>query len=97
MSAAATAPSQLVIRRRRYRLPGLVSSFRCFKLRQGAKWTIRQTTPFFSSCDIRFVAIATAPGWIKSTPKRINQHTRRQPASLGAPNSRLSIGQYVAI
>jgi hypothetical protein len=40
-SAAATAPSQLMLRRRRYRLPDHVPSFRHFKLRQGAKWTIK--------------------------------------------------------
>ncbi len=50
-SATATAPSQLVFRRRRYRLPDQMASFHRFKLRQGAKWTIERTTPFFSSCD----------------------------------------------
>ena len=33
-SAAATAPLQLVLRRRRYRLPDQMASFRRFKLRQ---------------------------------------------------------------
>jgi hypothetical protein len=36
-SAATAAPSQLVLRRRRYRLPDQMSSFHRFKLRQGAK------------------------------------------------------------
>jgi hypothetical protein len=40
-SAAATGPSQLVLRRRHYRLPDHVPSFRRFKLRQGAKWTMK--------------------------------------------------------
>jgi hypothetical protein len=37
-------------------------SFHRFKLRQGAKWTIERSTPFFGICDIRLAAIATAPG-----------------------------------
>jgi hypothetical protein len=40
-SVTATALSQLVLCRRRYRLPDLVPSFHHFKLRQGAKWTMR--------------------------------------------------------
>jgi hypothetical protein len=40
-SAAATALSQLTLRRRRYRLPDQLPSFHRFKLRQGAKWTKR--------------------------------------------------------
>jgi hypothetical protein len=67
-SAAATAPSQLVPRRRRYRLPDHVPSFRRFKLRQGAKWTIERSTPFFGNCDIRLAAIATAPGRLTYSP-----------------------------
>ncbi len=50
-SAAATAPSQRVLRRRRCRLPDQMPSFHRFKLRQGAKWTIGRTTPFFGSCN----------------------------------------------
>jgi hypothetical protein len=33
-------------------------SFHRFKLRQGAKWTIERSTPFFGICDIRLAAIA---------------------------------------
>jgi hypothetical protein len=61
-SAAATAPSQLALRRRRYRLPEHMPSFHRFKLRQGVKWMIRRRPPSSVVCDLRLAAIATAPG-----------------------------------
>jgi hypothetical protein len=45
MSATAIAPSQLVLRRRRYRLPDQMPSFHRFKLWQGMKWTIKTDDP----------------------------------------------------
>ncbi len=39
------------LRRRCYRLPDQMPSFHRFKLRQGAKWTIKRTTSFFGSCN----------------------------------------------
>jgi hypothetical protein len=85
-SATAIALSQLVLRRRRYRLPDHVLSFRRFKLWQGAKWTIGKTC-FFGSCDnspCRHRNSART-NLKKFMPRRINQHTRCQGEALGQP------------
>ncbi len=84
-SAAATSLSQLVLRRCRYRLPDLVSSFRHFKLRQGVKWTIKTDDPFFGSCDIHLAAIATAPGQVYKTHAEANQLTYPPPGRYRRP------------